>query len=234
MNDQTLRAFIGVIGTVTGVLLGWFLQRLNNSTDRRADYREFIAYSEKLIKEIIYITEEGFSSREALNISVAPPYRSVFPDSLKEGIIELQKRARSLDADLAIYLMWLNQAIENLNKHISGLHKVAGESHSCDTVSLSIYIVIQGAKKTKEICYCIWYLCLKKSSFINLIKVHFYTSYKEVRMVYKQYKNKYSYKLELNEEVISTENNTIDSPAPRRKRRKRRAAPLIDRGQQVR
>ncbi len=221
MNDQILRALIGVIGTVTGVLLGWFLQRLTNSTDRHADYREFIAYSEKLIKEVLFITEEAFYSREALNISAGPPYRSVFPNNLKEEIIELHKRARNLDADLAIYLIWPSQSIENLNKHVSTLYNNIESAYSIDNIHISMNVVICNAKKTKEFCYCVWYLCLKKSSFINLIKVKYFNSYKEVRMIYKRYKDEYSYKLQPDTQIANTECSAILSqqPTSRRKRR---------------
>ena len=198
MDDKVLISFIGVGGTVIGVLLGWILQRMAASTARLAEHRALVAYSEKLVRQVLVIVDECFSSYESLLVVTGPPYKTVFPKHLQEELSELQKWSRRLDPDLAVYMMYLNQAVQNLNQSLLTLHDEVKnrEEKNLNLISsenISLLVVIRAARKTKEYSYCVWYLCLKKSSIFSRVKAKFCNKYKELRVVYRRHEDEYSY-----------------------------------------
>jgi len=198
MDSKVIAAFIGVFGTLTGVLLGWWLQRVTATTSRKAEYREFVLYSEKLVKELLFIIDDGFSTYESLSVVAGPPYRTVFPKNMKKEFKDLHERSRTLDASMAIYLMWLNQAINNLSEAILMLHDDVKERKEnnlspISEKSTSINVVIGKARKVKEYAYCLWYLSLKKKTFLHAIRATVSSKYKELRKVYERYEKEYSY-----------------------------------------
>lgn len=198
METQEWVAFIGVSGTLTGVFLGWMLQRITASTTRLAEYKEFVSYTEKLVKELLLILDAGFISYEKLMMASGPPYKTKFPNYLQEEFIDLHKRARLLDAELAVYLIWLIQAIDNLDTSITWLHDeiVKREDNGCQPIGRkNIYIntAIVHAKVVKKYSCCIWYLAIKKSSLLGKIKAKFFCRHKYIRNIYKNYKKEYLY-----------------------------------------